>query len=492
MNKITKSEGTTESERYLAKLCENTFLGLWAYPNLYRDEGISQNGTGKELCDLLVVVGSTIAIFSDKDVAFNSNIDLRTAWGRWYRSAIQDSTRQIRGAEKWIREQPSRIFLDKECKQPFPIPIAQGSSLKIFRILVTHNTDAAVRKHFGNHSSSSFVLRPDICGSEHHNWPFHIGRVDEKPGYIHVFDEASLGLVLRELDTAPDFFDYLDAKEEAFASERVLSTTGEEELLAYYLLEGGHFPRQRIDFPKSVPKKERASGRMVLTEGFWESYVTSPEYRQIKHANTPSYFWDALISRFAGCVMDGTIVGPDPRIATHEEAIRVLANERRLSRRFLAENLISKYQTVPSNHRSGRVVGSMTYPSVGYAFLFFPRDPGEDYTSYREDRQELLTAYIYVCKSKFPRFTTICGIATEPQECDGRSEDILVMEIPSLSPEELKAAEEVSREDQILFNVKVTETKGMLVPARRARKKVGRNEPCPCGSGVKYKKCCGR
>ncbi|HSO71550.1 MAG TPA: PBPRA1643 family SWIM/SEC-C metal-binding motif protein [Thermodesulfobacteriota bacterium] len=25
-----------------------------------------------------------------------------------------------------------------------------------------------------------------------------------------------------------------------------------------------------------------------------------------------------------------------------------------------------------------------------------------------------------------------------------------------------------------------------------AEKKVGRNEPCPCGSGKKYKKCCGR
>ncbi len=23
-------------------------------------------------------------------------------------------------------------------------------------------------------------------------------------------------------------------------------------------------------------------------------------------------------------------------------------------------------------------------------------------------------------------------------------------------------------------------------------KKVGRNDPCPCGSGLKYKKCCGR
>jgi preprotein translocase subunit SecA len=28
-------------------------------------------------------------------------------------------------------------------------------------------------------------------------------------------------------------------------------------------------------------------------------------------------------------------------------------------------------------------------------------------------------------------------------------------------------------------------------PVRRAAQKVGRNDPCPCGSGKKYKKCCG-
>ncbi|MEO8605615.1 MAG: SEC-C metal-binding domain-containing protein [bacterium] len=28
-------------------------------------------------------------------------------------------------------------------------------------------------------------------------------------------------------------------------------------------------------------------------------------------------------------------------------------------------------------------------------------------------------------------------------------------------------------------------------PVRRAEPKVGRNEPCPCGSGKKFKKCCG-
>jgi preprotein translocase subunit SecA len=30
------------------------------------------------------------------------------------------------------------------------------------------------------------------------------------------------------------------------------------------------------------------------------------------------------------------------------------------------------------------------------------------------------------------------------------------------------------------------------LPVRRGGPKVGRNEPCPCGSGKKYKNCCGR
>ena len=31
-----------------------------------------------------------------------------------------------------------------------------------------------------------------------------------------------------------------------------------------------------------------------------------------------------------------------------------------------------------------------------------------------------------------------------------------------------------------------------LKPIVKDEPKVGRNEPCPCGSGLKYKKCCGK
>jgi preprotein translocase subunit SecA len=32
---------------------------------------------------------------------------------------------------------------------------------------------------------------------------------------------------------------------------------------------------------------------------------------------------------------------------------------------------------------------------------------------------------------------------------------------------------------------------GKKKPVKRKVAKVGRNDPCPCGSGKKYKKCCG-
>lgn len=40
----------------------------------------------------------------------------------------------------------------------------------------------------------------------------------------------------------------------------------------------------------------------------------------------------------------------------------------------------------------------------------------------------------------------------------------------------------------------ITDLEILLNPikTRIAEKKVGRNEPCPCGSGKKYKKCCSK
>ena len=56
-----------------------------------------------------------------------------------------------------------------------------------------------------------------------------------------------------------------------------------------------------------------------------------------------------------------------------------------------------------------------------------------------------------------------------------------------------KAAEKFMKREQVAVPTSIN-LEGESSPVNRTVKKVkiGRNDPCPCGSGKKYKKCCGR
>jgi preprotein translocase subunit SecA len=42
-------------------------------------------------------------------------------------------------------------------------------------------------------------------------------------------------------------------------------------------------------------------------------------------------------------------------------------------------------------------------------------------------------------------------------------------------------------------NIKTNSSEeGTKSKPKKAEKKIGRNDPCPCGSGKKYKQCCGK
>ena len=44
--------------------------------------------------------------------------------------------------------------------------------------------------------------------------------------------------------------------------------------------------------------------------------------------------------------------------------------------------------------------------------------------------------------------------------------------------------------DHVLRNRRLRRNMGIKLSPRKLLPKIGRNEPCPCGSGKKYKKCC--
>jgi hypothetical protein len=62
-----------------------------------------------------------------------------------------------------------------------------------------------------------------------------------------------------------------------------------------------------------------------------------------------------------------------------------------------------------------------------------------------------------------------------------------LQQIPLSDFEQITPA--VVREVLDIFGVSMRPNQAPIV---RKNTKVGRNDPCPCGSGLKYKKCCGR
>ncbi|MGH9202875.1 MAG: hypothetical protein ACRD2A_16750, partial [Vicinamibacterales bacterium] len=58
-----------------------------------------------------------------------------------------------------------------------------------------------------------------------------IGDLDPLRTPIHVYDDTSLDIVLRMLDTTPDFLEYINAKERLFRSRAAVHAAGEEEVL---------------------------------------------------------------------------------------------------------------------------------------------------------------------------------------------------------------------------------------------------------------------
>jgi preprotein translocase subunit SecA len=54
--------------------------------------------------------------------------------------------------------------------------------------------------------------------------------------------------------------------------------------------------------------------------------------------------------------------------------------------------------------------------------------------------------------------------------------------------EEVQKIEEKRRQDYVMSRGEDTPAPATV---KRDSAKVGRNDPCPCGSGKKYKKCCG-
>lgn len=488
LRRIDKNKGFNTSERKLINLADNAFLGLWSYANIHSDEGYSKNKTGKEVCDLLVVFGDDVIIFSDKSVKFSEDKTLQIAWRRWFRGSVIDSARQLYGAEKFIKENPHRLYIDKDCTVAFPVGINKASRFHL--IAVTDNISEPAKKYFDSIAKGSsgtlvsvFLHEAKDCLDN----VFCVGDLYPKKTFIHVLDEISLTLLLTELNTATDFIGYLSAKEKAVREQRLMMCYGEEELLASYLLGVSQI------IPDDILREQCL---VTIPEGEWTHYTKSFQYQHDISIKKGSVFWDELIEISSKSILEANVgYFKDQPFSKHEGVLRELAKESRSSRYYLSKCFKEKFDLVPSNITSSMLVESPDESGKFYLFILVPRNDEIDYQAYRERRIALINMYYPIAFARHKQIKKIIAIASEPKHSISRSEDFVYIHSPKPMPRDERAEIlKTTRETNVMSDFipwSQPEPVRNSTPPQSNMQKLGRNKACFCGSGKKYKKCHG-
>jgi len=483
-----KPIGVTVTERMLSEFCERSFLKLWSYPNPYKDDG-------HELCDLLAVFGRHVFIFFDRHNELQEipGKEPQVLWERWKRNVIDAQVRTAHGADRYIRSGRA-IFTDGKRKSPFPFVFDRHAAI-VHKIIVAHGAkEACARASPQNVYGSLGITYAE--SDEGPTMPFHIDIDRSKP--VHILDSHNMPIVLRELDTVSDFADYLDEKVRAATEFDFMSYCGEEDLLAHYLMNYDDASKRHV-----IGSEGQGITGITIGEGDWHFFKGTELYKNTKNEDRVSYFWDDLIQRTCQNSLDGTLAG-NSNIVRGESAIYEMVKEPRFMRRALSKTMLGAVERFPD---SGGFTRQVTFlpsyqPNVGYVFLQLRApDASRSEPEYREKRQYLLEIACGAAKNKFPNLVKVVGIGIEsPKFTDGLvAEDFLLMPCDEW-PDEMRQHYIELNEPWRFFGSptlrqyedKVTQfVPPSAKPPNPLFEKVGRNDPCPCGSGKKYKKCHG-
>lgn len=400
-------------------------------------------GDGKELCDVLAVCGDHIVVFSDKEVAFQANCDLKLAWSRWYRRAVEASVKQLRGAGRWLMKEQDKLYADRACTIPLPFELPLPERAKMHFVAVASGAADACRGWLGGDGSLMINIGAD---SDH---PFDVPNVFDGI-FVHVFDEITLPHVLRQLDTVTDLVGYLSAKERLIPAGKTLVAPSEAEILAYYYL-------NRESNQKNPLLPPKGADRIYLDQGFAQDFYQRPEVQYTAKLNQISRLWDSVIEEFTTHLQGGSLIpmyGPTVPEKV-EVALRQMALEPRHSRRVLSEHLWDKATGVAKGAWSARVAQSLSRPRDMYAFVvmdpIFPNGMFPEAADYRELRRKYLEGYVFAVAASFDNLDQVIGIATECGSVNpGRSHDIIQFRVADLDEEDINYGEAFKKATGVL------------------------------------------
>lgn len=337
----------TKSEEWAYNLCRDSFFSLFSFVNPIGKKG-------KELCDVIIICGKDIVLLSVKEININLTGNYDVDHNRWNTRAIEDSVKQLNGAERYLKTVSS--FKLKGSEEEIALPI---------------------EKNF-------FKIALAIGG----RGKFPIPESIRNNGYVNIMDEVSFHSITLELDTITDFISYLREKQTKLSNVS-FTGNGEEDLLAYYLFNEFNFPDKTY---------------LVFDEGLYKSLKKDKFYIKEKKERQESYIWDFIINH--SIKNHFTQNGYNTKSLNNLiKAYEIMAQETRFERVKLINNL---NEVIKTNIRA-RIYFSPLFNHVIYVFV-------SGKFNNQKERLEELEIRCMVAAFLMNKSAVVIGIAWEIQK----------------------------------------------------------------------------
>lgn len=431
----------TPGEALLARLCKGAFLGPWSIPSPHRTVRQKRKLECKELCDLLVIFGDDVLIFSEKSITFTSG-EIGLSWARWKKRAIYKSCQQALGAERYLESGEANLFGDTRCKHPLHLTASKNS--RFHKIVVAQGSIKANLKYF---EGGNGTLMPGAFKKVEKSGldsPFTTDAFAlNDNNFFHIFDEKSLFLLLQNVNTALDFINYLKKRRLLFESFDGFMCKGEEGLVVHYMINMD--PDNQHGFNRLIDQgKSENVNVMYYDEDNANQLLSNKQYAAKVELDKISYFWDNAID-FLWSQKDNSL-SEEISFSDHEveNGLRIMASQSRVERRNLSRAFLDAREKGDGLHSYSRSVYHKDSDGVvrkAYVFIFLTNKDipsGKNYEDYKMVRVKSAEARAYKLKEKFPDLETVCALLSEPpqdvREGRGESLDAITIKFSSDTP----------------------------------------------------------
>ena len=281
MTKNIFNEKGEAAEKLVSVLCKDAFFEDFCFSNPFYAKG-------RELCDVLVVLGEVAIIWQIK------NIKLKD--GKFSESEIKRAISQCRGARRRLLSLGTVTFSNIVGKNK---TIDTSKIKEVFLIAAIEGGVPDYSKYYEDEKNGN--------------------------GNVHVFYEGLTRFATKHLNTVTDFVEYLRKKESFFAvHQNIILSGGEENLLATYL-------RNKRSFGK-MENIEHSDMMMIDLEGAAEDLENNKDYAEKLKADRWSKGWDELIAKKReGLKYDGSSANSPE----HDKYLNKMMSHSRFERRIL-------------------------------------------------------------------------------------------------------------------------------------------------------------